>query len=44
MSGDELKLTRIPAVEVGMLIRKPPGEAFQWDWEMHGASANVTVS
>jgi uncharacterized protein YndB with AHSA1/START domain len=29
MSVDDLKLTQIPSVEVGMLIRRPPGEVFQ---------------
>jgi uncharacterized protein YndB with AHSA1/START domain len=29
MSVDDLKLTHIPSVEVGMLIRRPPGEVFQ---------------
>jgi uncharacterized protein YndB with AHSA1/START domain len=29
MSVDDLKLTHIPSVEVGMLIRRPPAEAFQ---------------
>jgi uncharacterized protein YndB with AHSA1/START domain len=65
-----LTLTHIPTVEVGMLIRRPPGEVFQaivdpeittrfwftkssgnlepganvrWEWEMYGASADVSV-
>jgi uncharacterized protein YndB with AHSA1/START domain len=29
MSVDDLKLTHIPSVEVGMLIRRPPAEVFQ---------------
>jgi uncharacterized protein YndB with AHSA1/START domain len=29
MSVDDLKLTHIPSVEVGMLVRKPPSEVFQ---------------
>ncbi|HKF80092.1 MAG TPA: hypothetical protein VKB17_04635, partial [Thermoleophilaceae bacterium] len=26
---DDLRLTQIPSVKVGMLIRRPPGEVFQ---------------
>jgi uncharacterized protein YndB with AHSA1/START domain len=29
MSADTLQLTRIPAVKVGMLIRRPPDEVFE---------------
>jgi uncharacterized protein YndB with AHSA1/START domain len=29
MSANELRLTRIPSVKVGMLIRRPPNETFQ---------------
>jgi uncharacterized protein YndB with AHSA1/START domain len=29
MSVDDLRLTQIPSVKVGMLIRRPPGEVFQ---------------
>jgi uncharacterized protein YndB with AHSA1/START domain len=29
MPVDDLRLTKIPAVNVGMLIRRPPGEVFQ---------------
>jgi hypothetical protein len=29
MSIDDLQLTHIPSVQVGMLIRRPPGEVFQ---------------
>ena len=29
MSADALQLTKIPTVHVGMLVRKPPKEAFQ---------------
>jgi uncharacterized protein YndB with AHSA1/START domain len=29
MSVDDLRLTQIPSVEVGMLIHRPPGEVFQ---------------
>jgi uncharacterized protein YndB with AHSA1/START domain len=70
MSVDDLRLTQIPSVKVGMLIRRPPGEVFQalvdpaittrfwftgssgrlepgasiqWDWEMYGVSAKVSV-
>ncbi len=66
----DLQLTRIPPVEVGMLIRRPPADVFQalvdpaittrfwftkssgkvepgasirWEWEMYGASAEVSV-
>jgi uncharacterized protein YndB with AHSA1/START domain len=67
---NDLQLTHIPSVKVGMLIRRPPGDVFeaivdpaittkfwftkstgklapgadlQWDWEMYGASARVSV-
>lgn len=70
MSANDLRLTQIPSVKVGMLIRRPPGEVFQafvdpavttrfwftrstgplapganvqWEWEMYGVSANVSV-
>ena len=29
MPGDDLQLTHAPSVEVGMLIRRPPGDVFQ---------------
>jgi uncharacterized protein YndB with AHSA1/START domain len=29
MSVDDLRLTHIPAMKVGLLIRRPPGEVFQ---------------
>ena len=67
---NDLHLTHIPSVKVGMLVRRSPGDVFQaivdpaittkfwftkstgkvvpgaklrWDWEMYGASANVSV-
>jgi uncharacterized protein YndB with AHSA1/START domain len=67
---NDLQLTQIPSVKVGMLIRRPPAEVFRalvdpdittrfwftkssghvepgaelrWEWEMYGASANVSV-
>lgn len=67
---EDLRLTRVPVMETGMLIRRPvaevfeafvdpaittrfwftkssgrlePGKQVQWDWEMYGASAPVTV-
>jgi uncharacterized protein YndB with AHSA1/START domain len=70
MSVENLQLTQIPSVQVGMLVRRPPGEVFQalvdpaittrfwftkssgkvvpgadlqWDWEMYGVSAKVSV-
>src|SRR6266849_3326324 len=66
----DLKLTKMPTVNVGMLIRRPPEPVFaalvdpaittrfwftkssgklgpgakvQWDWEMYGVSAEVSV-
>jgi uncharacterized protein YndB with AHSA1/START domain len=29
MSAEDLRLTHIPSVKVGMLIRRPPDEVFQ---------------
>ena len=70
MATDDLQLTQVPSVEVGMLVRRPPGDVFQalvdpdittrfwftkssgkvvsgaslqWDWEMYGVSAKVSV-
>jgi uncharacterized protein YndB with AHSA1/START domain len=70
MSDDDLRLTHVPAVTTGMLMRRPPNDVFQaltdpdittkfwftkssgklepganvkWDWEMYGASADVSV-
>jgi uncharacterized protein YndB with AHSA1/START domain len=70
MAADDLRLTQIPSVNVGMLVRRPPGDVFQalvdpdittrfwftrssgkvvpgaslqWDWEMYGVSAKVSV-
>ena len=70
MTTDDLQLTQIPSVEVGMLVRRPPADVFQalvdpdittrfwftksngkvvsgaslqWDWEMYGVSAKVSV-
>ena len=67
----ELRLTDVPEMKTGMLIRKPPSEVFeafanpdittrfwytrssgrleqganvQWDWEMYGVSARVSVT
>jgi uncharacterized protein YndB with AHSA1/START domain len=67
---NDLQLTQIPSVKVGMLIRRPPADVFRalvdpdittrfwftkssgnvepgadlrWEWEMYGASANVSV-
>jgi uncharacterized protein YndB with AHSA1/START domain len=69
-STQTIQLTQIPAVKVGMRIRRPPSEVFrafidpavttrfwftnssgklepgaavQWDWEMYGVSAEVSV-
>ena len=70
MAADDLRLTQIPSVIVGMLVRRRPGDVFQalvdpdittrfwftkssgrivsgaslqWDWEMYGVSAKVSV-
>ena len=45
MSVDDLQLTHIPTVRVGMLIRTPPGEVFQAfvDPAIAGATGGFTT-